>query len=64
MIRERERALKTLEGELITAVGQCVSGAKNLRVIGREFHKLEDELRNQRSVNLSRVETGGRERHR
>ena len=42
----------------------CVSGAKNLRFIGREFHKRGEELRGDRSANLSLVETGGRERHR
>ena len=41
-----------------------MSGAKDLRFIGREFHKRGEELRNDRSVNLSLVETGGRERHR
>ena len=41
-----------LEGvELVTAVEQCVSGAKDLRFIGREFHKREEELRNDRSAN-------------
>ena len=42
----------------------CVSGAKDLRFIGREVHKREEELRNDRSANLSLVETGGRGRHR
>ena len=41
-----------------------VSGAMDLRFIGREFHKWGEESRNDRSVNLSLVETGGRERHR
>ena len=41
----------------------CVAGAKDLRFIGREFHK-RDELRNEQSANLSLVETGGMERHR
>ena len=41
----------------------CVSGAKGLRFIGRDFHKRGEELRNGRSANLSLVETGGRERH-
>ena len=41
-----------------------MSGAKDLRFIGREFHKWEDEFQNERSANLSLVETGGRERHR
>ena len=48
--------------------GDCsrvvVSGAKDLRFIGREFHKRGEELRNDRSPNFSLVETGGRERHR
>ena len=42
----------------------CVSGAKDLRYIGREFHKRGEELRNDRSANLSLVKTGGGERHR
>ena len=41
-----------------------VSGAKDLRFIGREFRKRGEELPNDRSANLSLVETGGRERHR
>ena len=45
----------------MTVVEWCVSGAKDLRFIGREFHKWEEELRNDRSANLSLVETGGRE---
>ena len=48
----------------MTVVKWCVSGAKNLRFIGRELHKREEELRNDRSANLSLVETDGRERHR
>ena len=62
--RERESALQGCEGvELMTA---CVSlsGAKDLRFIGREFHKRREELRNYRSANLSLVGAGGRERHR
>ena len=42
----------------------CVSGAQDLRFIGREFHKQGEELQNDRLTNLSLVETGGRERHR
>ena len=42
----------------------CVSGAKDLRLIGREFHKRGEDLRNDRSANLSLVDSGGRERHR
>ena len=30
-----------------------MSGAKNVRFIGRELHKWRDELRNERSANLS-----------
>ena len=45
----------------MTAVERCVCGAKNLRFIGRKFHKRGDEMRNDRSANLSLVETGGRE---
>ena len=41
----------------------CVR-AKDFRFIGREFHKRGEELRNERSANLSLEETGGRERHR
>ena len=41
-----------------------VSGGKDLRFIGREFHKRGEELRNDLSPNFSLVETGGRERHR
>ena len=41
----------------------CVR-SKDLRFIGTEFHKRGEELQNDRSANLSRVETGGRERHR
>ena len=60
-------ALKGLEGvELMTVVEWSVSGAKDLtgRCIGREFHKRGEELRNDRSANLSLLETGERERHR
>ena len=49
---------------MVTVVEWCVSGAKDLRFIGREFHKRGEELRNERSANLSLEETGGRERHR
>ena len=48
----------------MTMVEWCVSEAKDLRFIGRVFHKWGDELRNEQSANLSLVETGGRERHR
>ena len=41
----------------------CVFEANDLRFIGSEFHKREEELRNDLSTNLSLVETGGRERH-
>ena len=37
----------------MTVVEWCVSGAKDLRFIGREFHKGGEELRNDRSENLS-----------
>ena len=64
-MRERESALQGWEGvELVTVVKWCVSGAKDLRFIDRELHKRRKELRNDRSANLSLVETGGRERHR
>ena len=48
----------------MTVVEWCVSGAKDLRFIDREFHKRGEELRNYRSENLSLMETGGKERHR
>ena len=38
----------------------CV-GAKDLRFIGREFHKWGEELRNDRSANLNLLETGERD---
>ena len=50
--------------ELMIVVDWCVSEAKVLRFIGREFHKRGEELRNDRPANLRLVETGGRERHR
>ena len=63
--RERERALQGREGvELITVVEWRVLGAKDVRFIGIEFHKRGEKLRNDRSANLSLVETGGKERHR
>ena len=49
---------------LVTVVEWYVMGAKDLIFIGREFHKLGEELRNDRSALLSLVETGGRERYR
>ena len=48
----------------MTEVESCVFGAKDLRFTGREFHKWGEELSNDRSANLSLVETDGRERHR
>ena len=64
-MREREGALQGREGvELVTVVEWYVSGANDLRFIGREFHKRGEELRNERSANLSLEETCGRERHR
>ena len=48
----------------MTVMKWCVSGAKDLRFISREFHKRGEELQNDRSANFSLVETGGRERHR
>ena len=48
-LRKRESALQGWEGvELETVVEWCVSGAKDLRFIGREFHKRGEELRNDR----------------
>ena len=50
--RKRERALQGWEGvQLVTVVEWCVSGAKDLIFIGREFHKRGEELRNDRSAN-------------
>ena len=40
----------------MTVVEWCVSRAKDIRFIGREFHKRRVELRNDRSANLSLVE--------
>ena len=63
--RKREcsaRVRRSRAGDCSTVV--CVCGAKDLRFIGREFHKWGEELRNDRSANLCLVETGGRERHR
>ena len=48
----------------MTVVEWCLSGAKELRFIGREFHKRGEELWNNRSAKLSLVETGGRDIHR
>ena len=59
----RESALQGCGGvELMTVVKWCVSEAKDLRFIGREFHKRGEG--NDRLANLSLVETGGRKRHR
>ena len=38
----------------MTVVEWCASGAKDLRFIGREFHKRGEELRNDRSANVKR----------
>ena len=48
----------------MTVVEWCVSGAKDLRFIGREFRKRGEELLHDRSASLNLVETFGRERHR
>ena len=48
----------------MTVVEWCVLGAKDVRFIDIEFYKWGEELRNDRSANLSLVETGGREIHR
>ena len=42
----------------MSAVEWCESGAKDLRFIDKEFHKRGEELQNDRSANLSLVETG------
>ena len=63
--RKRECSARVEGVELMTVMEWCVSGAKDLRFIGREFHKRGEELRNNRSANLSLVvETVGRKRHR
>ena len=62
--RKRECSTRAEGVELVTVVEWCVSGAKHLRFIGREFNKRGDELRNDQSGNLSLVETCGRGRHR
>ena len=63
--RERECFTRVWEGvELATVMEWCVSGAKDIRFIGREFYKRGEVLRNDRSANLSLVETNERERHR
>ena len=62
--RKRECSERWEGVELVTVVEWYVSGAKDPRFIGREFHKRREELRNERSANLSLKETGGRERHR
>ena len=50
---ERESALQGWEGvKLMTVVVWCVSGAKDLRFVDREFHKWGDELQNERSANF------------
>ena len=57
-LREKETALQGWEGvELMTVVEWCESWAKDLRFIGREFHKRGEELRNDPSTNLSLMET-------
>ena len=48
----------------MTLVEWCVSGVKDLRFIGKEFHKRGEKLWIDRSANLNLVETGERERHR
>ena len=62
--RKRECSARVGRIELMTVVEWCVSGAKELRFIGKEFHKRGEELRNDRSANLNLVEPGERKRHR
>ena len=63
-LRERENALQGWEEvELMSVVEWCVSGAKNLTFIFREFHKRGEKFRNDRTANLNLMETGGRERY-
>ena len=63
---EARKKLITRKRECSARVGRSraddCGGAKDLRFIGREFHKRGQELRNDRSANLRLVETGGRER--
>ena len=59
---ERESALQEWKGvELMPVVKWCLSGAKHLGYVGREFCKLGEKLRNYRLANLSLVETGERD---
>ena len=62
--RKRECSARVGRSRASDCGGVVLFGAKDLRFIGREFHKRGEELRNDRSPNLSLVETGGRERHR
>ena len=62
--RNRECSARVRRSRADDCVGVLCVGAKDLRYIGREFHKRGEELLNDRSANLSLVETGGRERHR
>ena len=48
----------------MTMVEWCVSGVNDLQFIGRELDKRGEELRDDRSANLSLVQTSGVERHR
>ena len=51
---ERESDLQGWEGvELVPVVEWCVSGANDLRFVDREFNNRGEELRNDRSANLS-----------
>ena len=59
--RKRECSAREERSKADDCGGVGVSEAKDLRFIGREQR---EELRNDRSANLSLVETGGRERHR
>ena len=57
---ERKCFTRVGRGRAEDCGGWCVPGAKDLRFIGRDFHKRGEGLRNDRSANLSPVETGGR----
>ena len=56
VLRHERNRLRERESECFTKVGRsraddcggvvCVSGAKDLRFIGREFHKWGEELQN------------------
>ena len=62
--RKRECSARVGRSRAYDCDGVVYVRTKDLRFIGREFHKRGEKLRNDRSANLSLVETGGRNRHR